>query len=276
MSFAQLAPDWQNWLLHNIERQCSLDSLISALTTEGGLTVEAGRHAVEDALLRIAQQTRRPEPLAVGNLIDAGDKAVKVLLALTAPRILLLDEVLSGEECDALVAAAEPRFQRSTVVDNSNGGKALDPHRSSSGTFFPRGATPLAETIEQRLATIARWPVDRGEGLQVLSYQPGAEYRPHYDWFDPTLAGPRQHLANGGQRVGTFVLYLTDVESGGATIFPELGLEVRPKKGAAVFFANVTADGSPDPKTLHGGQVVAEGVKIIATKWLREQRYGEG
>ncbi len=91
---------------------------------------------------------------------------------------------------------------------------------------------------------------------------------------DPALAEPRAHLANGGQRVGTFVIYLSDVEAGGCTVFPALGLEVRPKKGSAVFFANVDADGTPDRKTLHGGQVMTRGVRDIATTWLRESVYG--
>ena len=107
----------------------------------------------------------------------------------------------------------------------------------------------------------------------MLQYEKGSEYRPHYDWFDASRPGPRKHLERGGQRVGTIVMYLSDVEAGGGTSFPNIGLTVQPKKGAAVFFANSDAYRHPDPQTLHAGEPVEKGVKYIATKWLRERAY---
>lgn len=283
MSFSQLAPDWQDWLMLNVKRQCDGRSLITDLTERGGFSREVSEQALAEARRRLivvagvgeppAPQPR-PSPDCRGNIIDAGDRSVDVLMAVDIPRIVLLRNVLSDEECDALVAEAEARMERSTVVDDTTGITTLNAHRTSSGAFFQRGESPLVTAVEQRLARIARWPVERGEGLQVLRYAPGGEYRPHFDWFDPALPGPRRHLSVGGQRVGTFVMYLADVEAGGGTGFPELGLEVRPQKGSAVFFANVDAFGRPDRKTLHAGQVVAKGVKYIATKWLREAEYG--
>jgi prolyl 4-hydroxylase len=69
-------------------------------------------------------------------------------------------------------------------------------------------------------------------------------------------------------------MYLSEVEQGGATAFPEVGLTVRPKRGSAVLFANLTPDQQVDRRTLHAGLPVLSGCKYIATKWLREQVYG--
>ena len=84
---------------------------------------------------------------------------------------------------------------------------------------------------------MAGWPVQNGEGLQVLHYQPGAEYKPHYDYFDPDEAGTPALLRRGGQRVASLICYLNTPRRGGVTVFPHIGLEVAPVKGNAVFFS---------------------------------------
>ena len=77
----------------------------------------------------------------------------------------------------------------------------------------------------------------------------------------------------GGQRIATLIMYLNDVESGGSTIFPDIGLDVLPHKGNAVFFAYSSERGELDNRTLHGGSPVSGGEKWIATKWIRVAPY---
>jgi prolyl 4-hydroxylase len=140
--------------------------------------------------------------------------------------------------------------------------------------FIQRGEAEVAERIDRRLAALAHWTPECSEPFQLQKYGPTQEYRPHYDWLDPDSAGHRAHLARGGQRLATFVLYLCDVAQGGGTVFPHLGLEVFPKKGNALWFLNTDSNHQPNPKTLHGGAPVVSGTKIIANKWLRQERYG--
>lgn len=47
-----------------------------------------------------------------------------------------------------------------------------------------------------------------------------------------------------GNRIATFLVYMTDVEAGGATVFPTLGLTLHPVKGAAAFWYNLLPDGT--------------------------------
>jgi prolyl 4-hydroxylase len=166
------------------------------------------------------------------------------------------------------MALAAPRLARSETVDNATGGSEVNAARTSDGMFFERGEAPLITAIEQRIATLLRWPVANGEGLQILRYRPGAEYRPHHDYFDPEHPGTARILERGGQRVGTLVMYLNTPEGGGATTFPDIGLEVAPVRGNAVFFSYDHAH--PDTRALHGGAPVTAGEKWVATKWLRE------
>jgi prolyl 4-hydroxylase len=153
-------------------------------------------------------------------------------------------------------------------VDNNTGGSEVNAARTSDGMFFERGETLLIARLEQRIAMLLQWPAVNGEGLQILRYRPGAEYRPHHDYFDPAHAGTATILKRGGQRVGSLVMYLNTPKAGGATTFPDVQLEVAPIKGNAVFFSYERAHAST--RTLHGGAPVIEGEKWVATKWLRE------
>ena len=214
-----------------------------------------------------------PDPDLSGsvNLLDLGDRQVPVLLSLANPRVVLLGGFLSDDECDGLIAAASPRMARSLTVENQTGGEAVNEARTSHGMFFQRGESELVTRIEARIARLVRWPIENGEGMQVLNYQPGAEYKPHYDYFDPAQPGSATILKRGGQRVGTLVMYLNNPERGGGTTFPDVGLEVAPQRGNAVFFGYDRPH--PDTRSLHGGAPVQAGEKWVATKWLREREF---
>jgi prolyl 4-hydroxylase len=217
---------------------------------------------------------KMPEPdLANSPLwVDAGDRRVRVLLAMREPRLVVFGDLLSPEECAGLMAQAEPRMKRSETVDRKTGGVQVDAARTSRGMFFHRGENELTIRIEQRIAKLLNWPAENGEGLQILNYKPGAEYEQHYDYFDPTDAGTPAILKHGGQRVASLIMYLNTPERGGATTFPDVNLEVMPQQGNAVFFSY--DEPTPATKTLHAGAPVVAGEKWIATKWLRERVFG--
>jgi prolyl 4-hydroxylase len=203
--------------------------------------------------------------------IDAGDRMVDVIATLNHPRVVVLGSLLSAEECEALIASARPHLVRSLTVETKTGGEELNPDRTSSGMFFTRGQTPEVAAVEARIARLLNWPLENGEGFQVLNYKPGAEYKPHYDYFDPAEPGTPTILRRGGQRVATLVMYLNEPTRGGGTTFPDVGFEVAPVRGNAVFFSYDRAH--PSTRTLHGGAPVIEGEKWVATKWLREREF---
>ncbi len=115
------------------------------------------------------------------------------------------------------------------------------------------------------------WPVDHGEGLQILHYGTGGEYKPHFDYFPPEEPGSHVQMTIGGQRISTLVMYLNDVEEGGTTIFPEVGLEVVPKKVQPSISNTPTAKTRLDRMTLHGGSPVTRG-----EKWIVRSGCGSG
>ena len=211
-----------------------------------------------------------PQPIdtAWPSVIRALDRDVHVLFSLNLPRVVLFGGLLSDAECDELIEASRSSMTASNVIDVARGGEQRDSRRTSTGAALVRGGSPLITRIEQRIAALLNWPLENGEALQILRYQVGQEYQPHWDYVDPAQPGSAPFLARGGQRVASLVMYLNTPEDGGATNFPEIGLEVAAVKGNAVFFSYDRPH--PSTKTLHGGMPVRAGEKWVATKWLRE------
>ena len=207
------------------------------------------------------------------NSLETPDRAVEMLFVIESPRVVLFGNLLSDEECDLLISLSRDKLQRSSVVNASTGAYDVHPHRTSSGTYFKRGENELLQRIEKRIAELVDCPIEQGEPIQVLHYEPGGEYKPHFDYFDPSHPGNKEVLAQGGQRIATLIMYLNDVTRGGSTVFPEIGLDVLPRKGHAVYFAYCDEAGALDVRTLHGGSPVGSGEKWIATKWFRQQPY---
>ncbi len=248
------------------------DTAITALETTLTQFLESqGKGLESQPVLPMGVPVPQPQLAQSPCVVHAGDRDVTVLVTMQQPRVVSFGQLMSDDECDALIALARPRLERSQTVVNATGESEVNAARTSKGMFFTRGENALCQRIEQRLATLLNWPVENGEGLQILNYMPGAEYKPHYDYFDPEHSGTPKILQRGGQRVATIVMYLNTPSKGGGTTFPDVGLEVAPLKGNAVFFSYDKAH--PSTKTLHGGAPVIEGEKWVATKWLRQGRF---
>jgi len=192
-------------------------------------------------------------------------------LTYDVPKLSVHDGFMTKDECAQLIALAEPRLRQSTIIDASTGKDVVGTQRTSSGMFFKRGENPLVMEIEKRLEELTGVPVENGEGLQVLRYEVGQEYRPHNDYFDKDKPGYDQHMGNAGNRICTVLMYLNTPEEGGATIFPDVGLRVQAREGNALWFQYPTPDATS--KTFHGGEPVQKGVKWVATKWYRGKPY---
>ena len=277
-----ISAELRQWILSQAQAGFSAPSLLKSMTESGwneDVAIDALELVLREHLDQVAVQQGQPASTAVPEpaldesplLIDVGDREVVVLMEVASPRVVLFGNLLSPEECEALIAAAEPRMARSKTVETRTGGEEVNASRTSDGMFFQRGEIDIVQKLEARIAKLVNWPLENGEGLQILRYGPGAEYKPHYDYFDPAEPGTATILKRGGQRVGTLVIYLNNPTKGGGTVFPDIHLEVGPRQGNAVFFSYERPH--PSTKTLHGGSPVVEGEKWIATKWLRQGEF---
>lgn len=271
-----ITPELRDWLLAQVAAGHRADLVLASMQASGWDTrvaIDAIREVMPDVADELAPEGAVMPELAdgAGHRVRVHDREVDVVLTVQHPRIAVFRNLLSDAECDALIELARPRLSRSETVVNRTGQSEVNAARTSQGMFFSRGEGGLVNAIESRIAALLNWPVERGEGLQVLRYGVGAEYRPHFDYFDPAQPGTQAILKRGGQRLGTVLMYLNTPASGGATTFPDAGIEVQALRGSAVFFSY--SQPSPLTRTLHGGAPVLAGEKWVATKWLRASRF---
>jgi prolyl 4-hydroxylase len=268
--------EWRHWLLSSLEKGCDIADLLNRMTAKVWCEADASA-AIHEALAFLGRRADWCVPLPEiknTSLIALSDRTVSVLSRIQKPRAALLDGVLSVQECIELIEYAQNKnVGRSGVVDRESGSSVEHAARTSSTVFLKRDETPLVARIENRLAELTQWPKANGEGLQILFYQVGQQYKPHFDWFDPQKPGSEVQLKRGGQRVATTILYLANADRGGATSLSSAGVKMQPRVGGAVFFNNLTLSGTPDKDSLHGGEPVEEGLKIVATYWQRQSEF---
>jgi prolyl 4-hydroxylase len=278
----QITPELRQWIIAQAQAGHQPEAVLTSMKSSGWdeeTAIEAMESTLSGFLDEHAKKNQLPPPVPVPepavadspSIVDAGDRHVHILTSMRTPRVLVFGNLLSDQECEQLIELARPRMERSQTVVNATGDSEVNEARTSKGMFFQRGEGELCTRIEARLGRLLGWPVENGEGLQILQYAPGAEYKPHYDYFDPAHSGTPKILTRGGQRVATIVMYLNTPTKGGGTTFPDVGLEVAAQRGNAVFFSYDRAH--PSTKTLHGGAPVIEGEKWVATKWLRQGRF---
>ena len=115
--------------------------------------------------------------------------------------------------------------------------------------------------------------------LQIANYGIGGHYDTHQDpmfvYKEPdhvaqSIETTTEPSYPTGDRMTTFMLYLSEVPRGGWTAFPRLGVAVPPVRGSAVFWHNIKRSGRSDMAMLHGGCPVLLGSKWVANKWVRE------
>jgi prolyl 4-hydroxylase len=277
-----VTPELRTWIVAQAQQGFPADAVLKSMMESGwneDVAIDALETTLRDHLQGVQAQAVLPPAIPVPQLgleesplyVDVDGHRIHILTRVSTPDIVVFGNVLTPDECDALIAAAKPRLNRSLTVATKTGGEELNADRTSSGMFFRRDENDVVKTLERRLAALTHWPIENGEGLQILHYHPGAEYKPHYDYFDPSEPGTPTILKRGGQRVATIVMYLNEPEKGGGTTFPDIQFEVAPKRGNAVYFSYSRAH--PSSKSLHGGAPVIAGEKWVATKWLRERRF---
>lgn len=181
-----------------------------------------------------------------------------------SPEICRYPGFASAEECAHLAAAAQDLLAPAMVAHPVTGALIAHPIRTSeTAVLGPTREDLVVQALLRRIGAASGTRTEQGEPLNVLRYAPGQQYRLHSDALPQTR----------NQRILTALLYLNDGYGGGATAFPDLELDVAPRAGDLLLFANTLPDGRPDPVARHAGLPVTRGTKWVATRWIRADRY---
>eukprot|EP01024_Parvocaulis_polyphysoides_P021430 TRINITY_DN20142_c0_g2_i2.p1 TRINITY_DN20142_c0_g2~~TRINITY_DN20142_c0_g2_i2.p1 ORF type:complete len:386 (-),score=35.09 TRINITY_DN20142_c0_g2_i2:402-1559(-) len=192
------------------------------------------------------------------------------------PRAFLYHNFLSDLEVKHLIKLSSRRLKRSQVGTSN---VQVSDVRTSYGMFIQRFQDEIVTRVQQKVANWTHLPIEYQEDMQILRYSEGQEYKEHFD-------------SNG--RVATVLLYLTDVEEGGETVFPNSEwidaneainkgpfsecaqghVATKPRKGDALLFHSLQQGSqSVDMHSRHRGCPVIKGIKYTGTIWIHGETY---
>lgn len=187
-------------------------------------------------------------------------------------RVFTVQRFLPRPVCAWLIQRAKPYLAAARVKNPERGGANIDAIRTNSGMGFSVLDSDLVlELVHARIGVAVGVPVSHQEPTNILHYEIGQEYKPHFDFIDPGEAQFQAELQRVGQRTLTFLIYLNDDYEGGATAFPRLDWSFKGQAGDALIFCNTLPDGRPDKQTLHAGAPPTSGAKWLLSKWVRDR-----
>jgi len=200
------------------------------------------------------------------------------------PLLFRFYDVISKVDAEKLQEVAEPNVVHSIVAIGGDGKEwsaKVDTARSSFSTRLHNSACPECVKISRKIERITGLVVNErsAEPLKILSYTIGGAFLVHHD------SVPKYYQRNSstdfllyisqaafsGYRLATFMIYvrlkcnvesfsgyifnlsqLSDVEAGGSTVFPNLGISVKPVSGSAIFWYNLDVNKFPNMDMVHG------------------------
>uniref|UniRef100_A0A1A8DPZ6 Prolyl 4-hydroxylase subunit alpha-1 n=1 Tax=Nothobranchius kadleci TaxID=1051664 RepID=A0A1A8DPZ6_NOTKA len=186
------------------------------------------------------------------------------------PHIVRYLDIISDVEIEKIKQLAKPRLRRATISNPITGVLETASYRISKSAWLTAYEDPMIEKINQRIEDLTGLEMDTAEELQVANYGVGGQYEPHFDFGRKDEPDAFKELGTGN-RIATWLFYMSDVTAGGATVFPDVGAAVWPQKGSAVFWYNLFASGEGDYSTRHAACPVLVGNKWVSNKWIHER-----
>ena len=191
----------------------------------------------------------------------------------SSPLIRSYPRFLSAGVCEWLIGKAHGRLGRALVYEALSKEVMAHPTRTNTAASFNMLETDVVCVLTQlRMAAALQVSFRQFEPITVLHYDPGEEITEHFDFVDPEVPDYTQQIAERGQRIVTFLVYLNDDYAGGETQFPRLGVSRKGVRGEGLFFVNALEDGSADTRTLHAGRTPVDGEKWIVSQFVRNRR----
>ena len=288
--------EWKDWTKTNLERGCAPEEVKSILQNNGfknneikgamGARYPGGSEKYSRSLSsrmgsgKSNNNAEDAENVDGKNLSDEEYKALTEIAITKHPdtvryesdelQLYTLEGFLSSADCKALIRQIDANLRPSTITSGE------DTYGVRTSSTCDLGLVPhqRIDKVDKKIAETLGINIAWSETIQGQKYEVSQEFKAHTDYFTPNTKEYAEFAADQGQRTWTFMIYLNDTPKGGETNFVNIDKAFSPKKGMAVIWNNLLADGSTNEATMHHGCPVIEGTKYIVTKWFRDK--GEG
>ncbi|KAH8332866.1 hypothetical protein KR074_012167 [Drosophila pseudoananassae] len=193
------------------------------------------------------------------------------------PYVVLFHNVLSPQEISELIKMSDRKLVQAITIKKDSFKKLV---RTAKGLWTQQGYRELTKRISRRIHDMSGLELADAEMFQIINYGIGGHYGKHMDYFNSSGTFFTGYYRNRtkkylGDRIATVLFYLSDVEQGGATVFPKVSnfprYTVYPRAGTALMWYNLHTDGIGDKSTLHAACPVIVGSKWVMTQWIRER-----
>lgn len=196
-------------------------------------------------------------------------KPAKFERVFVKPEIIIFRDILTEPEMAKIKELASPRLRRATIQHPVTGNLEYAAYRISKSGWLKDTDHELIRRVSRRIEDVTGLTMDTAEELQIVNYGIAGHYEPHFDFA-------RDHedkftSLGTGNRIATFLAYMSNVEAGGGTVFTQVGTTLFPSKGDAAFWWNLKRSGNGDESTRHAGCPVLVGQKWVANKWIHER-----
>ena len=194
------------------------------------------------------------------------------------PEIIYVHDLATKSELEKIKSLARGHMQTTPYkiggLDKSKAKtESFSRLRTSKIMYMNELLVPEAMDLSRKISQITRFRLKEekyaSENFQVMNYGIGGRISTHLDSIDGSLENTSESYESGGYRITTFMVYLSEVEAGGHTIFPQAGISIKPKEGDALFWFNNGPKRNIDTRIFHMGCPVLYGNKWIANKWIK-------
>jgi prolyl 4-hydroxylase len=271
--------NWKKWIKLNIARGCDKVDMTEVLLEQGFsetlITEHLKYQPTSEEVLKLINQyivhsrSKNSNPVNLTpSFQDTDDLYLPLAKKIDTDKLnmYLLDDFLSSNECNEIIKKIQKHCRPSTITNPKDNDTQF---RTSQTCDLCINPDEFIKDLDRRIADYMGIELKRSEGIQGQYYQVGNQFKTHTDYFQPDSPEYEQYATEMGQRTWTFMIYLNDVEEGGHTEFPAIKLSVKPKRGQAVIWNSLHANGEVNPGTSHWATPILKGEKYVITKWFR-------
>ncbi|EDO49036.1 predicted protein [Nematostella vectensis] len=255
-----IPPEFKNFKL-SVQKKIKMESI----NIEGKpITIKELKHSNAKSSVKAYTIENFLSDYECDNLVKVHKRRLEILDKMTP--IMCFDGVdtlrKNLKELKLAYKVSERDFTMGTTCLNETfSGKLRDHFKWSHSMAFYTGENKFSTMYAKRIQAATGLREENGGKFQITGYPIGVGYKSHTDCV--VYEGEPEKR----DRYATILVYLQDVEEGGETDFPLLGIKVKPKKGLALVWNSMDARGNCDPLSLHDAKQVTKGHKYIIQRW---------